>query len=44
MKAKTLVYTLLVLVLATIHRTEAQQPKKVPRIGYLSILLKNPSI
>jgi len=33
MKAKILVYTLLVL--ATIHVAEAQQPKKVPRIGAL---------
>jgi putative tryptophan/tyrosine transport system substrate-binding protein len=40
MKAKTLVYTLLALILATIHLAEAQQPAgKVPRIG---ILLPNP--
>ena len=36
MKAKILVYALLVLILATIHLAEAQQTKKVPRIGYLA--------
>jgi putative tryptophan/tyrosine transport system substrate-binding protein len=35
MKAKILVYALPVLILATIHLAEAQQPTKVPRIGYL---------
>ena len=35
MKAKILVYALLALILATIHLAEAQQPKKVPAIGYL---------
>jgi putative tryptophan/tyrosine transport system substrate-binding protein len=35
MKAKILVYALPALILATIHVAEAQQPKKVPRIGYL---------
>ena len=35
MKAKILAYALLALVLATIHRAEAQQPKKVPRVGAL---------
>jgi putative tryptophan/tyrosine transport system substrate-binding protein len=35
-KAKILVYALLSLILATIHLAEAQQPKKVPRIGFLS--------
>src|SRR5262245_26083611 len=35
MKAKILVFALLGLILATIHLAEAQQPKKVPRIGYL---------
>ena len=35
MKAKFLVYALLALILATIHLAEAQQPKKIPRIGYL---------
>ena len=39
MKAKILVYALLALILATIHFAEAQQPKKVPRIG---ILFPNP--
>ena len=38
MKAKILVYALPALILATIHLAEAQQPKKVPRIGYLSSL------
>ena len=36
MKAKILVYALPALILTTIHLTEAQQPKKVFRIGYLS--------
>jgi putative ABC transport system substrate-binding protein len=36
MKAKILVYALPTLILATIHIAEAQQPKKVPRIGYLT--------
>src|SRR5215475_14213674 len=35
MKAKILVYALPALILATIHLAEAQQPKKIPRIGYL---------
>jgi putative tryptophan/tyrosine transport system substrate-binding protein len=35
MKAKLLAYALPVLILATIHLAEAQQTKKVPRIGYL---------
>jgi putative ABC transport system substrate-binding protein len=36
MKAKILVYALSALILATIHLAEAQQPRKVPRIGYVS--------
>jgi putative ABC transport system substrate-binding protein len=36
MKAKILLYALPALILTTIHFAEAQQPKKVPRIGYLS--------
>src|SRR5215813_5587425 len=36
MKAKILVCALPVLILATIHLAEAQQPKKIPRIGYLT--------
>ena len=36
MKAKILVYSLPVLVLTIIHLAEAQQAKKVPRIGYLT--------
>jgi putative ABC transport system substrate-binding protein len=36
MKAKILVYLLPALILATIHLVEAQQPTKVPRIGFLS--------
>jgi putative ABC transport system substrate-binding protein len=35
MKAKILVYALPALILATIHLAEAQQAKKVPRIGFL---------
>jgi putative ABC transport system substrate-binding protein len=38
MKAKILVYALPALILATIHLAEAQQPKKVPRIGVLIAL------
>src|SRR5262245_15613126 len=34
MKARILVYMLLALILATIHLAEAQQPGKVPRIGF----------
>ena len=37
MKAKILVYALPVLIVTAIHFAEAQQPKKVPRIGYLSV-------
>ena len=36
MRAKILVYALLALILAGINLAEAQQPKKVPRIGYLA--------
>jgi putative ABC transport system substrate-binding protein len=36
MKAKFLPYALLALILTTIHLAEAQQPKKIPRIGYVS--------
>jgi putative ABC transport system substrate-binding protein len=36
MKAKILFYTLPALILATIHLAEAQQPIKVPRIGFLA--------
>jgi putative ABC transport system substrate-binding protein len=36
MKAKILVYALLALILTTIHPVEAQQPKKVWRIGILT--------
>ena len=36
MKAKILVYALPALILAAIHPANAQQPKKVPRIGLLS--------
>jgi putative tryptophan/tyrosine transport system substrate-binding protein len=35
MKAKILVYALTAFILATVHLAEAQQPKKVPRIGYI---------
>ena len=43
MKAKILVYALPALILATIHLAEAQQPKKVPRIGYLTGVGSAPS-
>jgi putative ABC transport system substrate-binding protein len=36
MKAKILVYALPALILAAIHLAAAQQPKKIPRIGYLT--------
>jgi putative tryptophan/tyrosine transport system substrate-binding protein len=36
MRAKILVYALLALILATVHLAEAQQSKKIPRIGYLT--------
>jgi putative ABC transport system substrate-binding protein len=36
MKAKILVYALPALILTTIHLAVAQQPTKIPRIGYLS--------
>jgi putative ABC transport system substrate-binding protein len=36
MKAKILVYAFLAVILATIHLAEAQESKKVPRIGYLA--------
>jgi putative tryptophan/tyrosine transport system substrate-binding protein len=37
MKAKILVYALPALILTTIHLAEAQQPKKVARLGFLSL-------
>ena len=37
MKTKILVYALPALILTTIHLAEAQQPKKVARLGYLSL-------
>src|SRR5262245_11723261 len=37
MKAKMLVYALPALILATIQFAEAQQTKKIPRIGYLAL-------
>src|SRR5215813_14078107 len=36
MRAKILVYALAALILAIVHIAQAQQPKKVPRIGLLS--------
>jgi putative tryptophan/tyrosine transport system substrate-binding protein len=36
MNARSLLLTLTVVILATIHLAEAQQPKKVPRIGLLT--------
>src|SRR5262245_10727035 len=43
MKAKILVYALPALILATIHFAEAQQPKKIPRIAYLTGVGSAPS-
>jgi hypothetical protein len=37
MARKTIVALLVTLTLASFHLAEAQQPKKVSRIGYLSI-------
>jgi putative tryptophan/tyrosine transport system substrate-binding protein len=37
MKAKILVYALPALILATIHLAEAQQPSKIPKIGFLVV-------
>jgi ABC-type uncharacterized transport system substrate-binding protein len=42
MKAKILAYALPALILATIHLAEAQQPTKIPRIGFLSALSSSP--
>jgi putative ABC transport system substrate-binding protein len=36
MRAKILVYALMALILATVHPVDAQQPAKIPRIGYLT--------
>lgn len=36
MKARILAYVLPALILAFVHFAEAQQPKKIPRIGYVS--------
>src|SRR5215831_7921921 len=36
MKAKILVYALPALILTIIHLAEAQQPKKIPRVGYFT--------
>jgi putative tryptophan/tyrosine transport system substrate-binding protein len=36
MKAKIVAYALLALIITTIHLAEAQQPTKIPRIGYVS--------
>jgi putative ABC transport system substrate-binding protein len=45
MKAKILAYALPALILAIIHLAEAQQPKKVPRIGMLlATTLADPSV
>jgi hypothetical protein len=43
MKTKILVYALPALILATIHLAEAQQPKKIPRIGYLTGVASAPN-
>jgi len=44
MKAKILVYALLVLTLAAVHLAEAQQPTKIPRIGYLTAATEGQSV
>ena len=36
MDKKTIIVLLVGLTLASVHLVEAQQPKKIPRIGYLS--------
>jgi putative ABC transport system substrate-binding protein len=43
MKAKILVYAVSALILATIHLAEAQQPGKIPWIGYLAGAGSGPS-
>src|SRR4030095_7954580 len=43
MKAKILFYALSALILATIHLAEAQQPGKIPWIGYLAGAGSGPS-
>jgi putative tryptophan/tyrosine transport system substrate-binding protein len=43
MRAKILVYALLALILATVHLAEAQQSKKIPRIGYLTGIGSGPN-
>ena len=43
MRAKILVYALPVLVLTTIHIAKAQQPGKIPWIGYLAGTGSGPS-
>jgi putative tryptophan/tyrosine transport system substrate-binding protein len=43
MKAKFLVYAFLALILATVHLAEAQQSKKIPRIGYFTGIGSAPS-
>src|SRR5689334_22706742 len=42
-KAKFFVYALVALILAAVYSAEAQQPKKVPRIGFLDPGLPGPS-
>jgi putative tryptophan/tyrosine transport system substrate-binding protein len=37
MKTKILVYALPALILTTVHLAQAQQPKKVARLGFLSL-------
>ena len=44
MKANILLYALPALILTTIHLAEAQQPKKIPRIGVLRGLGSNYSV
>ncbi len=37
MRKKSLVFVLLIVVLTSVHLANAQQPKKVPRIGFMSL-------
>jgi putative tryptophan/tyrosine transport system substrate-binding protein len=44
MKARILVYAFLAFIVATVHLAEAQQPKKIPRIGYLTGIGSAPNV
>ena len=36
MKMKTMLVALLIVLMTSIHSSQAQEPKKIPKIGYLS--------